>query len=164
MISGKYFTRIETLEELKGEYKKLVLKNHPDKGGDVEIMKEINAEYDKLFAKVKDTHKNKDGEIYTKENQETPEEFKEIIDQLIKMDGINIEIIGCFIWISGNTKPHKEGLKKLGFKWHSKKIMWFKAPDDYQKKNKKQFDIDEIRDMYGVQASYSTEEQLKLGA
>lgn len=26
-----------------------------------------------------------------------------------------IEVIGCFVWVSGDTKPHKEELKKLRF-------------------------------------------------
>ena len=42
----EYFNRIETIEELKSEYRRLALENHPDKGGKTETMQEINAEFD----------------------------------------------------------------------------------------------------------------------
>ena len=71
MANGIFLKGIETLEDLKRQYRTLALQNHPDRGGDVEVMKAINNEYDKLFAQVKDTHKNKEGETYTKENPET---------------------------------------------------------------------------------------------
>ena len=167
MRSGRYFVRIETLEDLKKQYKKLALENHPDRGGDVEIMKEINAEYDRFFADMKNYHRNAKGEVYTKENNEAPEEFRDIIEKLIKMNGLEIEIIGCFIWLSGNTKEHKDNIKALGFKWHSTKKMWYKAPEDYRKKSKKKYSIEEIRDMYGVQGTFTgkgTDERLQLGA
>lgn len=45
----KYFTNCHTLEDLKAEYRRLAMQNHPDCGGDAEIMKAINAEYDNLF-------------------------------------------------------------------------------------------------------------------
>ena len=32
----------------------------------------------------------------------------EVIEKLIKMNGITIEIIGSFVWVSGNTKEHKD--------------------------------------------------------
>ena len=84
-------------------------------------MKILNAEYETLFERVKNIHVNKDGETYEKETNETPQEFQWLINELLKLDDIDIEIIGCFVWVSGNTKPHKERLKELKFKWHSKK-------------------------------------------
>ena len=163
---NRYFKNINTLEELKKEYKRLALANHPDRGGDVEVMKAINAEYDELFAKVKDIHVNAKGETYTKENTETPDIFKDIIDKLIKMDGVEIEIIGCFIWLSGNTKEHKDTIKAMGFRWHSNKKMWYKAPADYKKKSRKKYDMDEIRKMYGTSGKMygKKDETLELGA
>ncbi len=160
-----YFTNCETLEELKKEYKKLAMANHPDMGGDEETMKAVNAEYDKVFIKVKNVHRNKDGETYTKENTETANEFKDIIEKLIKMNGIEIEIIGCFIWVSGDTKPNKDAIKAMGFRWHSDKKMWYKAPESYRKKSKAQYSIEEIRDMFGTSGKMygSTEEQALIG-
>ena len=40
------FKDCRTLEELKKKYHELVLKHHPDRGGDLETMKAINAEFD----------------------------------------------------------------------------------------------------------------------
>ena len=146
-----------TLEELKAIYKALAMKHHPDRGGDLETMKEINATYDRLFEILKGTHKTKDGETYTKATTETADEFKDIIDKLIRMNGIIIEIIGCFIWVSGNTKEHKEGLKAMGFKFHGKKKVWYKAPAGYRKRYSKKhdYDMDEIRGMYGTSGQFT---------
>ena len=159
----RYFTNCKTLEQLKAEYKKLALKNHPDCGGDEEVMKAINKEYDEVFPRLKNVHTNKDGQTYTKENNETPDEFKDIITALMRMQGVTAEIIGSFIWVSGNTRPYKDQLKALGFKWHSKKACWYKSPEGYRKYNKKQFSMDEVRDMYGVQfeGTGRAEEELK---
>ena len=44
----KYFRGCNSLQELKKEYKKLLKINHPDNGGDLVTMQEINAEYAKL--------------------------------------------------------------------------------------------------------------------
>lgn len=40
-----YFSKVKTLEEAKKLYKELALKNHPDMGGSVEVMQEINSEF-----------------------------------------------------------------------------------------------------------------------
>ena len=45
----KFFQTVKTLEELKAEYRRLAMKYHPDRGGDAETMKAINAEHDEFF-------------------------------------------------------------------------------------------------------------------
>lgn len=157
----KYFTNCKTLEQLKAEYKKLALKNHPDCGGDEQTMKEINKEYDEVFPKLKNIHVNKDGQAYEKENAETADEFKDIITALMRMEFVTAEIIGSFIWVSGNTKPYKDQLKELGFKWHSKKLCWYKSPEGYRRSGKKQYSMDEIKEMYGVQFSDTGRDETK---
>ena len=48
-----YFKKIETLDGLKAEYRRLALANHPDKGGAVEAMQEINMEFEVMFRILK---------------------------------------------------------------------------------------------------------------
>jgi len=140
------------------------MKHHPDRGGTDEAMKAINAEYDLLFPKLKDIHKNKDGEKYTarQETTETADQFKDLIAELMKMEDITIEVIGCFVWVTGNTKPYKEHLKSLKFRWHSKKSAWYLAPDDYRNKSRKNYELDEIRSMYGTGGEMRSKGTIKI--
>ena len=144
------FAKATTAEEVKAIYKKLAMKYHPDRGGDVEIMKAVNSLYDEYFERLKHVHKTKDGKRYEKATNETSSMFKDIIDKLLRMNGVEIEIIGCSIWVSGNTKPHKDAIKELGFRWHTKKKVWYKAPDGYRKKSRKTYSMETIRTMYGT--------------
>ena len=51
---ARYFKNAETLEQLRKQYKDLLKKHHPDNGGNLTDMQEINAEYDRLFKVLKD--------------------------------------------------------------------------------------------------------------
>ena len=50
----KYFKKIDSFKDLKNKYRELLKANHPDNGGNVEVMSEINCEYDALFKIWKD--------------------------------------------------------------------------------------------------------------
>lgn len=156
----KWFTNPTTLEELKKEYKKLVFKHHPDKGGKTSDMQEINAEYDKLFAKLKNVHKSASGETYTakQETTETPEQFREIIEKLINLEGVEIEICGAWLWITGNTYPNRETLKSLNFKYSKGKNAWYWHEAGYRKHSRKSFSLDEIRDLWGSEKVNPTQQ------
>ena len=157
-----YFKNIETIEDLKKQYKKLVFANHPDKGGDEEIMKAINNEYEKLFGQYKNLRRGKSGEKYEKETTEVAAEFMGIIEKLIHMQGIVIEIIGTFVWVSGDTKNYKDELKSMKFRWNGTKKSWYLAPDGWTKKSRKVYDMDDIRTMFGGQEVETS--QKRLGA
>ena len=95
--SKRFFNDCKCIEELKAEYKRLALKFHPDMPtGNLEIMQLVNAEYDRLFAILKDVHSKKDGTTYQATGawttSETPEQYRDIISALIKMKGIQIEL------------------------------------------------------------------------
>jgi len=145
-------------------YRKLAFQHHPDRGGSNEAMKAVNNEYDELFPRLKDKHRSKDGETYTAKQAttETADQFKDIIDELMRMDGITIEIIGTFIWLSGNTKPYKEKLKAMRFRWSQNKTAWYLAPEDYKKRSRKDYDLDEIREMYGTSGQVNSTGTTKL--
>lgn len=142
----KIFEGVETLEELKKVYRKLVIKYHPDNvNGDEELIKAINNEYDKLFQMLKDR--------YNQENKHKTEEmasdFKDIINKIVMCEGLIIEIIGNWVWVTGNTKDHKDILKEAGFFWASKKKAWYWRADKYKSSSKGSKSLEEIREKYG---------------
>lgn len=148
----KWFIPIpETCEELKKQYRKLAMKNHPDIGGCEADMKEINAEYETLFARLKDVHKNVKGETYTAKETttETPADFINIINRIINLAGITIEICGNWLWINGDTKQYKEIFKELKFRWSKNKCAWYWHNDGYRKHGKKHYSMNDIRMMWG---------------
>lgn len=159
----KWFKNPQTIEELKKQYKSLALKHHPDIGGSDAEMKEINAEYDVLFNRLKNVHQTAEGTTYTsqEETNETPDEFKDIINRLVKFEGIHIEICGSWIWITGRTIDHREKLNQMKFRWSKSKMAWYYHHDDYRKTTKRTYTLDEIRDLYGSE-TIKTAPQLKL--
>jgi curved DNA-binding protein CbpA len=54
----KYFNNITSFADLKKQYRKLAVANHPDKGGSTEAMQKINGEFEKLF-KIWEHHTEK---------------------------------------------------------------------------------------------------------
>lgn len=71
----KYFKNVKSYENLKEQYKKLLKINHPDNGGKVEVMQEINVEYDALFAIWKNRKETKTGEKVQETAESTRSEF-----------------------------------------------------------------------------------------
>jgi len=63
--------------------------------------------------------------------------------------GLDIEICGSWIWVSGDTRPHRETLKGAGFKWAPKKMMWKFRPAGWKSRSKGQYSIDQIREKHG---------------
>lgn len=49
-----HFQNIRSLADLKRQYRRLAIENHPDKGGSTEAMQRINAEFERLYAVWKD--------------------------------------------------------------------------------------------------------------
>ena len=135
------------LVELKKAYYKLCKKLHPDHGGDEEQMKVLNAEYDYLFNRFnKSTNEDNKAEF-----TESSAEFIHIVEELLKMDDLTVELCGSWLWISGNTKPHKEELKALGCRWASKKFMWYWKPSNQPMSRSHGVDMLYIRTKYGSQ-------------
>ncbi len=158
----KYFNNVSTLEELRRQYKELLKRFHPDNPqGSTQATQEINAEYDRLFKLLKDKHESKSDKTAdstnTKQSEysknmydwENDKALREMLQKSISFDGIEIEIVGAWIWISGNTYSYKKDLKELGFKWVSQKKMWYWKSESYQKKSRKTLSMNDIRNYYG---------------
>lgn len=143
---SKWFKGIKTLEELKKEYKKLAKMWHPDiNANGSEAMKEINAEYEMM---VKELAEGKTQE-QKNNSYDVAMQYKDIIMAIINLEGLKIELCGLWLWVSGNTKIHKEELKKVGFWWASKKKMWYWRPEEAKTYNRKNMSMEKIREKYG---------------
>lgn len=66
-----YFKNVKSFEDLKSQYKELLKANHPDNGGDVEIMKEINVQFDAAFKIWKDRHNTAEPQHKTTETADS---------------------------------------------------------------------------------------------
>lgn len=119
----KFFENVRTLDDLKKEYRRLAMLHHPDRGGDPEIMKQINNDHDRIFELLKKQHNASHDEAH--QTTETPEEFRAIIAALLKLSGLEIELCGAWLWIGGNTKENKEALKAAGCRWSKNKMLWY---------------------------------------
>lgn len=147
-----YFASCTNLNELKAEYRRLVMENHPDRGGDVRKMQEINAEHDRVFNILKDAQNRKaqDPSNNVQRTTETPEEFRNIVEALLNLDGVEVELCGSWLWIAGDTKQHKEELKKLGCRWSKTKVKWYwRHYEAGAHWSRGRATMDEIRTKYG---------------
>ena len=158
-----YFNNVRTLEELRRQYKELLKKHHLDNPqGSTAATQEINAEYDRLFRLLKDKHENNSDNITHKESEysknmydwENDRSLREILQKIINFDGIEIEIVGAWIWLSGNTYSYKKELKEIGFKWASAKKQWHFHAEIFRKKSHKQLSMDEDRKSTRLNSSH----------
>ena len=156
---NKWFAGIETVEELRKRYRELLKQYHPDNGGNEETMKEINAEYDRLFAQM--SHESKsDRESTTYDDEAEDKAFREVLDQIIGYS-MEIELIGSWIWCF-NCYAYKDRLKELGFRYAPKKKAWTWHFGEYSRYHKRETPINEIRAKYGSQKVTRQSKQYSL--
>ncbi|EBU7534950.1 J domain-containing protein [Salmonella enterica subsp. enterica serovar Poona] len=139
-----------TEKDIKTAYKKAALKYHPDRNPlGAELMKAVNSAFDFLMAnidKINQCQSNDENAHYN-----YAEELEKVLNLLSGLSGVIYEVIGNWIWISGDTKEHKDVLKEMGCKWAAKKKQWFYRPEEHKsRRNRKEHSIDEIREMYGT--------------
>lgn len=72
---AKYFKNINSFDDLKKQFKDLLKKHHPDNGGDAEIMKAVNVEYDSLFPIWKNRKEAETGSPINETADSTRSEF-----------------------------------------------------------------------------------------
>lgn len=132
-----------TFEMIKTAYRKACMTYHPDRNpAGLEMMKIINAAYNSLTDYVPHASKEET------EGLNLGEDLNNALNAIINL-GLTIEICGSWIWVSGDTRPHKEVLKEAGFKWAPKKMMWHFRPSDYKSFNRGAWSIDQIREKHG---------------
>lgn len=131
------FKKCSSLEDAKKVYRTLAKKLHPDMGGNTQQMQDLQAIYTHII----------EHNVYFSNDSKFNINIEKIISNLLHHEFINIEVIGSWIWVTGETKAIKEELLNLGFKWASKKKAWHWAEKRNTKRSNK--DLDGIRATYG---------------
>lgn len=150
---------LKDVNALRSAYKRLLIKYHPDnnnKDDDTTVQtQEINAEYDKLFKRIKCAYES--SESYEKQTDrqkqaydfEKDKQLRAIINELSKFKGLEIELCGTWVYVRGETYPYRKELKVLGLRFNPHKGCWIIHFDDYYQYHKKPVSMSYIRDKYG---------------
>lgn len=158
-----YFQSCETLQQVKDLYRTLAKENHPDKGGNLQTMQDINNQYTRAINTIAKGGKFTAAEAEAEILQ--AEAYQEAINKVVNLEGCKLELIGSWLWITGATKQHANILKAepAKFNWAKKKTdfsAWFFRTADYKTSNKGQkMELDAIRNKYGSQTINSTVKQ-----
>lgn len=161
-----FFAQCQTVQELKKAFREYAKKNHPDKGGDNETMAAAIEEYERLkktlpndteeLKREQERYSNMEDEAF---NSHVSGEIKTIINEISHLP-ITIEIIGSWVWVSGNTYPYRSYLTAYGFKWSSeKKLYYWHMDKQYKRFKAKNTEIEEIRTKYGSTKVNNTEQR-----
>ena len=161
--SKNWFNGVTTMQALKERYKELAKAYHPDlnpEAGD-EAMQQINAQYDELvkrFSRVSSDGCTEATEQEARSAADLAQAYREVIAQIIHLQGISIELCGLWLWVSGDTYANREALKAAGLRFASKKKMWYWRPEEAAcHKSRRGVTMNDIRRKYGC-------DRIKAGA
>jgi len=141
----RWFSRDLPLNEGKKLYRKLMMENHPDRGGDEELCKLISAEFESYLRTATAKRKTREGATYHKEHTDA---FISRLAMAVKLN-CRVEIIGNWIWCFDVSPLDTGTLIFNDFVKSRKHDAWIWHEGDYKKKSKKDFSVNQIRDMWG---------------
>jgi len=161
-----YFTACSTVEKIKATWRRLAKQYHPDLGGDTRVMQDVNNQYhEALQAKHKTTSYDKETKkertyYYDKDIEQAV--MNKILELLgMRMDNVNVMLLGTWVWITGDTKPYKSKLGKEGAKcrWHKTKQAWYWRSQKNKCYRSSNAPLSQIAAMYGCK-TFEAREQI----
>lgn len=63
-----------------------------------------------------------------KNNELTEDQVQELMNKIVQLKQLPdlvVDLMGSWLWVSGETKKNKEELKKLGCRWSKSKGSWY---------------------------------------
>ena len=91
------------------------------------------------------------------------EKVQEALKFAQTLDGVVTELIGSWVWLSGETRKQKDKIKSFQdndnnkFCWHRTKKVWFYRPVNFKSKGRGSNTFDEMREKYGSTIFTATE-------
>ena len=154
-----------TAEIVEKAYRRAAMKYHPDRNpAGLVMMKAVNA----ARLALADFRGNLD---HPEEAAQYGGDLNDAISHLLHSVGLDLEICGAWLWVTGETRAHKDTIKAFEtdssnkFRWHSKKLAWYFAPNDFKgrRRSRGNVNMEDIRDRYGS-AHVATQSRSAIGA
>jgi hypothetical protein len=102
---------------------------------------------------------NKEHKYYYNEDLES--KIYAVIEELIRLHmgaDVKILIVGWWVWVEGNTKPHKDQLKTIkGLRYNGRRKVWQYNPFSYYRRSN--HSNAHIKAVYGVEDKTPTDEK-----
>jgi len=126
----KHLKELKSIDDVKSKYRQLSKSFHPDKGGSVAIMQELNAEYQYIINCFYTYRRDWENELYQLNK------FNCQIAPIYNIIGVKIQIINDTVWVTGKTFDIKELLKFLRYRFSKINKAWYFSnikyyPDNY---------------------------------
>lgn len=169
----KWFTpRPSTISEGTAMYRDLATKHHPDHGGSVSDMQEINAEWDELKPTLPRycSEQAKQGRQQYEQNKAAQDAAKaaqdaetaKMAEELAKHPGLAFDVVGSWIWADTNYR-YIATLERLGFRWSSNRCKYYWHPQGDTSRRNRKASYQDIYNKYSGQ-SYTTRDAATISA
>jgi len=137
-----YFVGCLSLNEAKHRYLAFARKHHPAFGGNPGDLLMVILEF-RMIPRDPSFGFNQ----FPEDVKEDFRHFPELLDRLFKWK-LEVELIGTWTWVSGNTYPYREQLTELGFIYEATKMVWYNRPASCRSANPKPLPFDRIRALH----------------
>ena len=74
------------------------------------------------------------------------------LQEKVNPEGLRLEIVGKWLWITGTTYKVKDVLKQIGFRYSPHKQSWYFRSEDKRSFNQTPLPMDQIRELYRSQS------------
>lgn len=136
--------RTYTKKEIKAAYRKQINFYHPDKeNGDVVMSQLINGAMEFLSGLDEAQYNETDNSL------DLPKRALDALNKIKDLDGLIIEVIGMWIWVSGDTYTNREELGEAGFLYSKPKKSWFFNGSPKKVRIRSNKSMDDLRDTHG---------------
>lgn len=112
-----------------------------------EMLQAIKTEYSTLMSVLTESKPVEE----VKEEVSTLSDIIKVLQEKVNPEGLKLEIVGKWLWLSGATFAVKEALKELGFRYSPDKKNWYWRSEDDRSSNEKPIPLEMIREKFGSQ-------------
>lgn len=143
IIKPKFNTRDAVKEAWRERIKEVHPDLHPEL--DRQLAQTINVAYEMLMSNFGKWSCNQKSTEFS-----VSEELLKVYHKIAHYKGLEFEICGVWLWVTGDTWQYKTELKKHGLKFAKKKASWFWAPPETKKRKRRtSWTMQKIRSRYG---------------